>query len=53
MLMIWYLGHWSLGVIIVGFFVLTALAAYRIALHAASCVEIAPVRVRSGRRGLS
>jgi hypothetical protein len=53
MLMIWFLGHWSLTVVIVGYFGLAALAAYRIALHAASYVEIAPFRYRSGRRGLS
>jgi hypothetical protein len=53
MLMIWIFGHWSLFVIVVGFFVLAALAMFRIALHAASYVEMAPIRVRPGRKGLS
>jgi hypothetical protein len=56
MLMLWFLGHTTLMafvVILVGFLVLAALVTYRIALHAASYVAIAPVRVRPGRRGLS
>jgi hypothetical protein len=56
MLMLWFLGHTTLIafiVMLVGLLVLAALMMYRIALHAASYVEIAPVRVRPGRRGLS
>lgn len=56
MLMLWLLGHttfMALVVMLVGLFVVAALVMYRIALHAASYVEIAPVRVRPGRRGLS
>jgi hypothetical protein len=54
MLMLWVLGHTTLFafvVMLVGLLVLAALAMYRIALHAASYVAIAPVRVRQGRRG--
>lgn len=53
MLMIWIFGHASTFVLIVGVMVLAALWSYRIALHAASYVEMVPVRVREGRRGLS
>lgn len=56
MLMLWLLGHttfMALVVMLVGLLVLAALVMYRIALHAASYVEIAPVRVRPGRRGQS
>jgi hypothetical protein len=56
MLMLWLLGHTTLMaflVMLVGLLVLAALLMYRIALHAASFVEIAPVRIRPGRRGLS
>ncbi len=56
MLMLWLLGHTTLiafVVMLVGLLVLAALVMYRIALHAASYVEIAPVRVRPGQRGLS
>ncbi|MGQ0831620.1 MAG: hypothetical protein ACT4OV_08070 [Microthrixaceae bacterium] len=55
-LMLWLLGHTTLMkvlVILVGLMVIAAVAMYRIALHAASHVEIAPVRIRPGRRGLS
>lgn len=54
--MLWLLGHTTLMkvlVILVGLMVIAAVAMYRIALHAASYVEIAPVRIRPGRRGLS
>lgn len=51
--MIWFFGHASLIVIIIGSVVLAALAADRIAVHAGFYVEIAPVRVRSERRRLS
>ncbi len=53
MLMIWLLGHAALFVIIVGSVPLAAVASQRIALHPASHMQITPVRVRSGRRGLS
>lgn len=56
MLMLWLLGHTTLMafvVMLVGLMVLAALVMYRIALHAASYVEIGPVRVRPGRRELS
>jgi hypothetical protein len=56
MLMLWFLGHTTLMafvVMLVGLLVLAALVMYRIALHAASYVEIAPVRVRPGRGGQS
>lgn len=53
MSMIWSLGHASPIVIIVGVILLAAVASYWLALHAASYVEVAPVRVRSGRKGLS
>lgn len=56
MLMLWLQGHTTLMafvVMLVGLTVLAALVMYRIALHAASYVEIAPVRVRPGRRELS
>ena len=56
MLMLWFLGHTTLMafvVMLVGLLALAALAMYRIALHAASYAEIAPVRVRPGRRGQS
>jgi hypothetical protein len=54
--MLWFLGHTTLMAfiaVLVGLTVLAALMMYRIALHAASYVEIAPVLVRPGRRGLS
>ena len=53
MLMIWILGHWSLVVIVVGFYVVAAVAAYRMVLRAAFYIETAPVLVRLGRRGRS
>lgn len=53
MLMVWFLGHSTLIVVIVGVIVLAALASYVIAVHAASHVEFAPARAGSGRRGLS
>lgn len=56
MLMLWFLGHTTLVafiVMLVGLLVLAALLMYRIALHAASYVEISPVRVRPRRRGPS
>ena len=53
MLMVWLLGHASLFALIVGPMLLAAVPSHRTAMHAASYVEVAPVRVRPGRRGPS